>query len=96
MVHEVTIHSMLDHPLVALGAAFMKLMRIIPDSMSGYSGAPVTVKRYLLTGAATAFCAPLSGATRPFFLPHPHPLVEGKGIGSGAALSNPDSVSSQL
>src|SRR6266850_6450582 len=57
MMHEVTVRSMLDRPLIALGAACMKLMRIIPDNEPGYSDTLATVKRYLLDGAASAFCA---------------------------------------
>ena len=44
----------------------MKLMRIIPDNAPGYSDTLVTVKRYLLDGAASAFCAVVFRAFLPF------------------------------
>lgn len=65
-MHEVTVRSTLDRPLVALGAACMKLMRIIPDNEPGYSDTLATVKRYLLDGAASAFCAVVFRALFPF------------------------------
>ena len=64
-MHEVTARSTLDRPLAALGAACMKLMRIIPDNEPGYSDTLVTVKRYLLDGAASAFCAVVFRALLP-------------------------------
>jgi hypothetical protein len=85
-MHEVTVGCMLDRPLVALGAACMKLMRIIPDNKPGYSDTLVTVKRYLLGGAASAFCAVVFRALLPFYPPNPTPLLEGEEIGSGLAL----------
>lgn len=65
-MHEVTVRATLDRPLVALGAACMKLMRIIPDNEPGYSDTLATVKRYLLDGAASAFCAVVFRALFPF------------------------------
>jgi hypothetical protein len=62
-MHEVTVNSTPNRLPVVLGAAFMKLMRIIPDKMPGYPDAPITVKRYLLTGAGSVFSAVVSGAT---------------------------------
>ena len=44
----------------------MKLMRIIPDNAPGYSDTLVTVKRYLLDGAVSAFCAIVFRAFLPF------------------------------
>ena len=83
-MHEVTATATPDRPLAALGAACMKLMRIIPDNEPGYSDTLVTVKRYLLDGAASAFCAVVF---RALFLFSPlHPLPEGEEIGSGLAL----------
>jgi len=64
-MHEVTVRSTLVRPLVALGAACMKLMRIIPDNEPGYSDTLVTVKRYLLDGAASAFVQSCSGLSLP-------------------------------
>jgi hypothetical protein len=56
-MHEVTVRATPARLLVALGAACIKLMRIIPDNKPGYSDTLVTVKRYLLDGAASAFRA---------------------------------------
>jgi hypothetical protein len=56
-MHEVTVNSTPNRLPVVLGAAFTKLMRIIPDRESGYSDIPVTVKRYLLTAAVSVFSA---------------------------------------
>ena len=86
MIHEVTVRSTLDRPLVALGAACMKLMRIIPDNQPGYSDTLVTVKRYLLDGAASAFYAVVFRALLPFSPPNPNPLAKGEIVGSGLAL----------
>ncbi len=44
-------------PLAAPIVACVELMRIIPDNGSEYSDILVTVKRYLLDGATSAFCA---------------------------------------
>jgi hypothetical protein len=63
-------------------------MRIIPDSDSGYSDTLATVKRYLLDGAASAFCAIVFGSL--FLFSSPHPFPEGEGIGLGLASSNAD------
>jgi hypothetical protein len=84
-MHEVTVRSTLDRPLAALVAACMKLMRIIPDNEPGYSDTLATVKRYLLDGAASAFCAVVFRALLPFSPPNPPPLPEGEDIGSGLA-----------
>jgi hypothetical protein len=85
-MHEVTGNSMPNRPLVALGAAFMKLMRIIPDSKTGYSDTLVTVKRYLLAGAASVFRAVGSGTTLSLS-PSPYPTPGGRGnrLGTGIA-----------
>jgi hypothetical protein len=85
MMPEVTVNSTPNLPLVALRTAFVKLMRIIPDSRPGYSDTLVTVKHYLLDGAASAFCAVVFGALLPFSLPNPNALPEGEEIGSGLA-----------
>jgi hypothetical protein len=90
-MHEMTVYSTPNRLPVALGAAFTKLMRIIPDSVSGYSDLPVTVKRYLLADAASAFSAVVSGTTLSSFPPHPIPLPDGEGIGSGPAWQTADS-----
>jgi hypothetical protein len=84
-MHEVTVRATPARLLVALGAACMKLMRIIPDNEPGYSDSLVTVKRYLLDGAASAFCAVVFRALLPFSPPNPTPLPEGEDIGSGLA-----------
>jgi hypothetical protein len=84
-MHEVTVRATPARLLVALGAACMKLMRIIPDNEPGYSDSLVTVKRYLLDGAASAFCAVVFRALLPFSPPNPNPLPEGEDIGSGLA-----------
>jgi hypothetical protein len=84
-MHEVTVRATPARLLVALGAACMKLMRIIPDNQPGYSDTLVTVKRYLLDGAASAFCAVVFRALLPFYPPNPIPLREGEEIGSGLA-----------
>jgi len=84
-MHEVTVRATPGRLLVALGAACTKLMRIIPDNEPGYSDSLVTVKRYLLDGAASAFCAVVFRALLPFSPPNPNPLPEGEGIGSGLA-----------
>jgi hypothetical protein len=93
-MHEVTVRYTLDRFLVALGAAYMKLMRIIPDNAPGYSDTFVTVKRYLLNGAASAFCAIVFRALSPF---SPlHPCSGGKKIDLGLVWSNADSRSSRV
>jgi hypothetical protein len=84
-MHEVTARATPARLLVALGAACTKLMRIIPDNRQGYSDSLVTVKRYLLDGAASAFCAVVCRALLPFSPPNPNPLPEGEDIGSGLA-----------
>jgi hypothetical protein len=72
----------------------MKLMRIIPDNAPGYSDTSVTVKRYLLDGAASAFCANVFSALLPF---SPlHPCSEGKEVDLGLVWSNADSRSSRV
>jgi hypothetical protein len=92
MLHEGWAPSPLYSPLAALGAAYMKLMRIIPDNAPGYSDTLVTVKRYLLDGAASAFCANVFRALLPFSsLP---PCSGGKGIDLGLVSSNADARSS--
>jgi hypothetical protein len=78
MMPEVTVNSTPNLPLVALRTAFVKLMRIIPDSRPGYSDAIVTVKRYLLDGAASALCALLFGAHLLCSPRHSHPLPGGR------------------
>jgi hypothetical protein len=72
----------------------MKLMRIIPDNAPGYSDTLVTVKRYLLDGAASAFCAIVLRALLPF---SPlHPCWGGTEINLGLVWSNADSRSSRV
>jgi hypothetical protein len=61
MMHEVTVNSTPNRLPVALGAAFTKLMRIIPDRQSGYSDILVTVKRYLLAAAMSILSTVVSG-----------------------------------
>jgi hypothetical protein len=59
-------------------------MRIIPDSKLGYSHILVTVKRYLLAGAASVFSAVVSRVT--FSLSpslYPTPGVRGNRLGTG-------------
>jgi hypothetical protein len=93
-MHEGWATSPLHSPLAALGAAYMKLMRIIPDNAPGYSDTFVTVKRYLLNGAASAFCAIVFRALSPF---SPlHPCSGGKEIDLGLVWSNADSRSSRV
>ena len=76
-------------PLAAPIVACVELMRIIPDNGSEYSDTLVTVKRYLLDGATSAFCAIGFSLVWPFS--SPHPVSEGVGIGLGLALSSSDS-----
>ena len=85
MMPEVTVNSTPNLPLVALRTASVKLMRIIPDNEPGYSDTLATVKRYLLDGAASAFCAVVFRALLPFSPPNPNPLPEGEDISSGLA-----------
>ena len=93
-MHEVWATAPLHSPLAALGAAYMKLMRIIPDNEPGYSDTLVTVKRYLLDGAASTFCAIVFRALLPF---SPlHPFSGGKGIDLGLVWSNTDARSSRF
>ena len=87
MRHEVTVNSTPNCPFVVLGAAFMKLMRIIPDRKSGYSDILVTVKRYLLADAASAFSAAVSGTTPSLSAsPCPAPGGSGNRLGTGMAI----------
>jgi hypothetical protein len=64
-MHGVMAASTPHLPLVALGAAYVKLMRIIPDNQLGYSDSLVTVKHYLLAGYASAFDAVAPGFAFP-------------------------------
>ena len=52
-------------------------MRIIPDNAPGYSDTLVTVKRYLLDGAMSAFCA--IGFSLVWLLLLPSPSFRGSG-----------------
>jgi len=85
-MHEVTVRSTLDRPLVALGAACMKLMRIIPDNEPGYSDTIVTVKRNLLDGAASAFLCSRGSGFLCLLSPYPNPLRRERKSASGLAL----------
>jgi hypothetical protein len=64
-MHEVMAAPTLRRLLAALRAAYVKLMRIIPDNEPGYSDTLVTVKRYLLVGSAPAFNAVTPGFAVP-------------------------------
>ena len=94
MLHEGWPTSPLHSPLAALGAAYMKLMRIIPDNASGYSDTLVTVKRYLLDGAASAFRAIVFSPLLPFSALDP--CSGGKEIDLGLVWSNADSRLSRV
>ena len=94
MMPEVTVNSTPNLPLVALRTAFVKLMRIIPDSRPGYSDTLATVKRYLLDGAASAFRAIVFSALLPFSALDPG--SGGKEIDLGLVWSNADSRASRV
>ena len=68
--------SAIHYPLGALGAAYIQLMRIIPDSEPGYSDILATVKRYLRPGSDSSIDTIVWRVAIPF----PHlgpPPVEG-------------------